>query len=35
MSVRFVEDYRDVYPVRVLCVVLEVAPSERSVGGQS
>ena len=27
MSFRFIEDHRDVYPVRVMCEVLEVSPS--------
>ena len=27
MSFRFIEDHRDVYPVRVLCDVLEVSPA--------
>ena len=25
MSFRFIEDHRDVYPVRLMCAVLEVA----------
>ena len=27
MSFRFIEDHRDVYPVRVMCAVLEVSPA--------
>jgi hypothetical protein len=27
MSFRFIEDHRDVYPVRLMCAVLEVSPA--------
>jgi hypothetical protein len=32
MSFRFIEDHREVYPVRPICAVLKVSPSRGAAG---